>query len=101
MFQVIVKYDCKPDMADKVLGLLTKMAAATRREPGNLCYEFYRGFENPRQIMILESFHTEEDFDDHQASPHFLNLTVEQVLPCLEARHVLTYTSENVPQEAP
>ena len=101
MFQVIVKYDCKPDAAEKVLGLLTRMAAATRREPGNLGYEFYRGFENPQQIVILESYHEVEDFDEHRASPHFLNLTVDQIFPCLDARHVVTYTSENVPLEAP
>lgn len=101
MFQVIAKYDCKPDAADKVLGLLAEMAAATRRESGNLGYEFYQGFENPNQIVILESYYEAEDFDDHRASPHFLNLTVEQVIPCLEARHVFTYTSDDVPQEAP
>ena len=88
-------------MTEDVLGLLAQMAAATRKEPGNLSYDFYRGGEDPEQIVILESYHEAEDFDRHRESPHFLDVGVSQIIPRLVSRYVSTYTSEDVPHEVP
>lgn len=88
-------------MTEDVLGLLAQMAAATRRESGNVSYEFYRGVEDPTQIVILECYHEAEDFDRHRESPHFLDVGVRQIIPLLVSRHVSTYTSEDVPHEVP
>ncbi|MHC6592874.1 antibiotic biosynthesis monooxygenase [Arthrobacter sp. FX8] len=101
MFNVVAKYGVKQGMTEDVLGLLAQMAAATRREPGNLSYDFYRGGEDPEQIVILESYHEAEDFDRHRESPHFLDVGVRQIIPRLVYRHVSTYTSEDVPHEVP
>lgn len=101
MFHVVAKYGAKQGMTEDVLGLLAQMAAATRREPGNVSYDFYRGLEDPTQIVILESYHDAEDFDRHRESHHFLDVGVRQIIPRLVSRHVSTYTSEDVPHEVP
>ena len=101
MFNVVAKYGVKPGMTEDVLGLLAQMAAATRKEPGNVSYDFFSGGEDPTQIVILECYHEAEDFDRHRESAHFLDVGVRQIIPRLVSRHVSTYTSEDVPHEVP
>lgn len=101
MFHVVATYGTKPGMAEGVLELLAYMAVATRREPGNVSYEFYRGVEDPTQIVILESYQEAGDFDRHRESEHFLVLGAGQIIPRLVSRHISTYTSVEVPHEAP
>lgn len=74
MFHVVAKYGARHGMVEEVLDRLADMAAATRKEPGNVSYEFYRGVEDPGQIVILEAYHDAEDFDRHRESDHFLRL---------------------------
>lgn len=101
MFHVVAKYGAKQEMTEDVLGFLAQMAAATRREPGNVSYDFYRGLEDSTQIVILESYHDAQDFDRHRESQHFLDLGVRQIIPRLVSRHISTYTSVDVPHEVP
>lgn len=68
------------------------MAAITRREPGNVSYDFYRGLEDPSRTVILESYQDAEDFDRHRESQHFLDVGVRQIIPWLVSRLVSTYT---------
>lgn len=74
IFNVVARYRTKPGTTEEVLGHLEKMAAQTREEPGNISYEFFRGVEDDRKIVILESYHTAEDFDVHRQSQHFLTI---------------------------
>ena len=101
LFHVVAKYGAKQAMTEDVLGLLAQMAATTRREPGNVSYDFYRGLEDPTQIVILESYHDAEDFDRHRESQHFLDVGVRQIIPRLVSRQVSTYISEDMPHEVP
>jgi quinol monooxygenase YgiN len=101
LFNVVAEYGVKQGMTEQVLGLLAQMAAATRREPGNVSYGFYRGGQDPAQIVILESYHEAEDFDRHRESAHFLDISARQIIPRLVSRRVSTYTSEDVPHEVP
>lgn len=101
VFNVVAHYAAKPAAADEVLALLAAMAEATRKEQGNISYDFYRGVQDPNQIVILESYHDAGDFDRHRESPHFLELGAGKIIPRLASRHVSTYTSEVIPHEVP
>lgn len=101
MFNVVAQYETKPGETDEVLTLLASMADATRKEPGNISYDFYRGVQYPAQIVILESYHDAEDFDRHRESQHFLVLGAGKIIPRLNSRHISTFTSETIPHEAP
>ena len=101
MFHVVATYGTKPGMAEGVLDLLRTWQSATRREPGNVSYEFYRGAEDPTRIVILESYQDAEDFYWHRESKHFMDLGAGQTIPRLVSRHISTYTSVEVPHEAP
>lgn len=101
MFHVVARYGVKQGMVEDVLDRLAEMAAATRREPGNVSYDFYRGIEDPGQIVILEAYHDAEDFDRHRETDHFLRLGAGSIIPRLVSRSVTTYTAKDVPSEAP
>lgn len=100
-FNVVARYRTKPGTTEEVLGHLEKMAVQTREEPGNISYEFFRGVEDDRKIVILESYHTAEDFDLHRQTKHFLTIGAVHIIPELEARTVSTYLTANSPAEAP
>lgn len=101
LFHVVARYRTYPDASRDVLSLLEKMATATRKEAGNLSYDVYQAVEDERQIVILETYQSAEDFDLHRQSPHFLSIGAGQIIPRLEHRSISTYTSETSPPEAP
>lgn len=100
-FNVVARYRTKPGSTEDILKHLENMAAETRNEPGNISYEFFRGVEDDRKIVILESYHTAEDFDLHRQTQHFLTIGAVHIIPELETRAVSTYVTTNTPAEAP
>ena len=53
-FQVIARYFPQAGQTEAVLTLLGELAAASRTEPANRAYDFYRGVTNSDEIVILE-----------------------------------------------
>lgn len=100
-FNVVARYRTKPGTTEEVLKHLEAMAAETRNEPGNISYDFFRGVEDDRKIIILESYHTPEDFDLHRQTQHFLTIGAVHIIPELESRTVTTFISPDGPAEAP
>ncbi|WP_353713560.1 antibiotic biosynthesis monooxygenase family protein [Arthrobacter sp. K5] len=100
-FNVVARYRTKPGNTEEVLKHLRNMAAETRNEPGNISYEFFRGVEDDRKIVILESYNTADDFELHRQTQHFLKIGATHIIPELESRTVSTYVTANSPAEAP
>lgn len=100
-FNVLARYRTKDGTTSTVLSNLSRMAAETRKEPGNLSYEFFRGVEDDRQIVIVESYRSAEDFEFHRQSPHFLAIGASQIIPELESRTVTTFVSDDGSQKTP
>ncbi|WLQ39742.1 antibiotic biosynthesis monooxygenase [Streptomyces laculatispora] len=88
-YVVVARYRTRPGEQDTVLPLLDSMAAASRREPGNLGYRVHQGTEDPRAIVLYEEYATEADFTAHCATPHFQEIVLGKVVPLLESRDVL------------
>ena len=87
--QVIAHYYAEPSNTASVIALLTDLAAASRTEPGNRSYEFFRGVEDTDHIVILESYDSQAALDAHRASSHFQSIAVEQIIPLLTQRTVV------------
>jgi quinol monooxygenase YgiN len=100
-FNVVAQYRAKPGATADVLKHLEKLAEESRNEPGNISYEFFRGAEDDRKIVILESYHTAEDFELHRQTPHFMSIGADHIIPNLESRTVATYITANNPLEVP
>ncbi|MFF3172080.1 putative quinol monooxygenase [Streptomyces sp. NPDC057900] len=88
-YVVVARYRTRPGEQDTVLPLLDTMAAASRREPGNLGYRVHQGTEDPQAIVLYEEYATEADFTAHCATPHFQEIVLGKVVPLLESRDVL------------
>ncbi|MFE0175364.1 putative quinol monooxygenase [Streptomyces sp. NPDC059002] len=91
-FVVIARYRTSPGAEHTVLPLLDTMAAASRKEPGNLAYRVHQGTADPRTIVLYEEYASEADFTAHCASPHFQEIVLGTVVPLLESRDVLRCT---------
>ena len=68
--QVIAHYFAKPGNGDRVIELLAELAPATRAEPKNLDYAYFRSPEHPDHIVILERYRDADGLDD--AEGHIL-----------------------------
>ncbi|MFF2010945.1 putative quinol monooxygenase [Streptomyces sp. NPDC058195] len=88
-YVVIARYRTKEGAEDTVLPLLDTMAAASRREPGNLAYRVHQGTEDPRAVVLYEEYASEADFTAHCATEHFRQIVLGKVVPLLESRDVL------------
>ncbi|MFC9558416.1 putative quinol monooxygenase [Agromyces sp. NPDC056965] len=90
-FQVVARYFPLPGETENVLELLGELAAASRTEPANRAYDFYRGVVNPDEIVILERYDDEAGFAAHRESPHFQRIGVGRIIPLLADRVIERY----------
>lgn len=89
--QVIAHYHVKPGLGDQVGALLIELTEATRREPKNLAYAFYRSPQDPDRYVILEQYTDASGLDEHRASEHFQRLGFGTIIPMLVSREVTSY----------
>ena len=71
MILIVVKQSVRPEFADDWLELVDDFTTATRAEPGNLSFEWYRSAEDPSQWLLVEMFQDAEAGEAHVASEHF------------------------------
>ncbi len=89
--QVMAYYHAQPGMGDRVSELLGELTTATRQEPKNLGYEFYRSPQDPDRFVILERYTDASGLDDHRASAHFQRLGFGTIIPMLVSRRVESF----------
>ncbi|HEU0256386.1 MAG TPA: putative quinol monooxygenase, partial [Microbacteriaceae bacterium] len=87
MHLVIARYAVKAGMTEEVVDLLAGLTAASRREEGNLSYNFYR-VEGEDAIVLVERYSSAEAFAAHCESEHFRTILLGEVVPRLESREV-------------
>ncbi len=70
MIFIVVKFNVKPDWADRWLELTHGFTEATRNEPGNLWFDWSRSVENPHEFVLVEAFR-DDAAAAHVNSAHF------------------------------
>jgi quinol monooxygenase YgiN len=80
---VVVKNPIRPKYADEFPSLVADFTAATRAEPGNICFDWYRSVDDPNMYVLVEAFEDAEAGDAHVNSEHFKKAT--ELLPTLFA----------------
>jgi quinol monooxygenase YgiN len=78
---VVVKNPIRPKYADEFPSLIAEFTAATRAEPGNICFDWYRSIDDPNMYVLVEAFDDKEAGDAHVNSAHFKKAT--ELLPTL------------------
>lgn len=70
MYFIVVKFNVKPESAEKWPEIIREFTEATRAEPGNLFFEWSRSLENKNEYVLVEAF-TNDGAGPHVNSDHF------------------------------
>ncbi|HZU11551.1 MAG TPA: putative quinol monooxygenase [Chloroflexota bacterium] len=71
MIFITAKFKVRPQYADSFAEVVRDFTEATRREPGNLWFEWSRSVENPNEYVLIEAFRDGQAGLDHVNSDHF------------------------------
>jgi quinol monooxygenase YgiN len=69
---VVALIKIKPENIKDAEPLVKGLAEASRKEPGVIKYEIYRVKEKEGVYVFLEQYKTQEDFENHRKTEHFL-----------------------------
>lgn len=86
MFVIAARYYMKEGTEDRALELLKSVVPLSRAEPGCITYCINQSLDNPRLILMFESFVDEAAFLEHAASPYVQDVVVGKVFPMIEKR---------------
>jgi quinol monooxygenase YgiN len=68
---IVVKHPVRPEYADQWPTLVEAFTEATRAEPGNISFDWYRSAEDPNEWLLVEAFTDGAAGGAHVASDHF------------------------------
>lgn len=71
MILIVVKHPVRVEYADDWTDLVEEFTVATRAEPGNISFDWYRSAESPNDWLLVEVFRDAEAGRDHVESAHF------------------------------
>lgn len=71
MIFIVVKQKIRRKFADDWLTLVADFTEASRAEPGNLIFEWYRSPEDPNVYLLVEAFKDAAAGEAHVESEHF------------------------------
>jgi quinol monooxygenase YgiN len=71
MIFIVVKFLVKAEFVDRWMELAAPFTDATRAEPGNLWFEWYRSVETPNEFVLVEAFRDGDAGRVHVESEHF------------------------------
>ena len=77
MIFIVARFTVRPEYSDDWLERVRDFTEATRREPGNLWFEWSRSLENPNHFVLVEAFRDAEAGAAHVQSEHFEKATRE------------------------
>ncbi|OBH15874.1 antibiotic biosynthesis monooxygenase [Mycolicibacter terrae] len=71
MIFIVVKFQTKPEWAERWPQLVAEFTEATRAEEGNLWFEWSRSLDNPCEYVLVEAFRDGDAGSAHVNSEHF------------------------------
>ena len=77
MIFIVVKFQTKPEWAERWPQHVAEFTAATRAEPGNLWFDWSRSLDDPDEYVLVEAFRNAEAGGAHVNSAHFQQAMAE------------------------
>lgn len=71
MILIVVKHPVRREFADAWTSLVEQFTTATRAEPGNIIFDWFRSTEDPTIYLLVEAFHDAAAGQAHVESTHF------------------------------
>jgi len=81
MIFITVKFKVRPDHTDGWLDLVDDFTQATRKEPGNLWFEWSRSVDDANEFVLVEAF-KDDAAEAHVKSDHFVK-AMQDLRPAL------------------
>ena len=72
MYVVAVTVFVKPEFIAPFIEASLDNARNTRREPGNVRWDFCQAEDDPTRFLLYEAYHAKDDFAKHQQTDHYL-----------------------------
>jgi quinol monooxygenase YgiN len=88
---VDVMYTIQPGHEEEAMDDLRKLAAETRKEPGNARYLIHRSVDDSRKFLIYEQYRSQDALETHQAKDYFQRYSVNGLRKIAESRVAGTY----------
>jgi quinol monooxygenase YgiN len=89
---VVARWRPREGQTEAVLAILRELADAIRKEPGNISFVVHRAKDDPNDILLYETYRSEQAFLDHREAEHFKTLVLERAVPRLAAREVRAWS---------
>jgi (4S)-4-hydroxy-5-phosphonooxypentane-2,3-dione isomerase len=86
-----VMYTIQAGHEDEAVDDLRKLAAETRKEPGNVLFLIHRSLEDPRKFLIYEQYRSQAALDTHLSKDYFQRYSVNGLRKIAESRMAGTY----------
>lgn len=86
-----VVYTIQAGHENEAVDDLQKLAAETRKEPGNAMFLIHRSLEDPRKFLIYEQYRSQADMETHLAKDYFQRYSVNGLRKIAESRVAGTY----------
>jgi quinol monooxygenase YgiN len=77
MILIVVKQPVRAKYADDFPSLVEAFTTASRAEPGNISFDWYRSADDPNLWVLIEAFRDAEAGEAHVESAHFKAAMVE------------------------
>jgi quinol monooxygenase YgiN len=75
MIVIVVKQPVRPEFADDWLTHVKDFTDAARGEPGCISFDWFRSFEDPNEVVLVEVFKDDAAGQAHVESQAFKNAT--------------------------
>jgi quinol monooxygenase YgiN len=79
----IARFHAKPGKEEAVLAAIREGQIGSRKEPGCLSHEFYRGIRDPQLFYIVSRWKDQAAFEIHAELPHTVKF-IETVEPLID-----------------
>ena len=93
MIHIVVKFKIKPDWSNRWLDFVRDFTEATRAEPGNLWFDWFRSTEDPNEFVLVEAFR-DDGAEPHVNSDHFKRAIQEMPQALVETPRIINTTIE-------
>jgi quinol monooxygenase YgiN len=94
-YVVVARWRPREAETEKIQSILLELAAAVRREPGNLQFTVHRRRDDTNEFLLYEVYKSEQAFREHQDTEHFKRLVLERAVPLLSVRERAAYAIVN------
>jgi autoinducer 2-degrading protein len=72
VYVVAVTVYVKPQFVKPFIEATFDNATNSRKEPGNVRWDFSQAEDDPGRFLLYEAYHTKDDFTKHQQTEHYL-----------------------------